>query len=149
MGGASGKLLLGGRESFHVLRTNREALGTGRRSPETGGTRGRWTDLLISLKFSEVLHLEQVSLHREQRHLRVAQDGMRDGVQLQTVLLQTEDLQTGTPRYLRGQTRDLENSFVRKFLSPEKPLGYSRRQTWFWFRLISMACRSDTSGGTL
>lgn len=56
--------------------------------------------LVVSIKVSESLHLKQVSLQREQRYLRLGQDGRRDGGQVQTVLLHTENLQTRTPGHI-------------------------------------------------
>lgn len=57
--------------------------------------------LVVAVKVSKLLHLKQVSLHREERHLRVFQDRQRDGGQLEAVLLQTEDFETWTLGDLR------------------------------------------------
>lgn len=111
----SGKLLLGGGETFHVLRRTQHQqtqLGSGpapaRGSPDwlLGG--GGGPHLLIALQVPELLDLKQVSLHREERHLGVPQDGRRDGGQFQAVLLQPQHLQTGTRRHLSHQDGDLQ-----------------------------------------
>lgn len=47
-----------------------------------GSAMGSRSHLVVALQVPELLHLKQVSLHGEQRHLGVLQDGQRDGGQL-------------------------------------------------------------------
>lgn len=83
----------------------------------------------MALQVSKLLHLKQVALHREERHLRVFQDGQRDGGQLQAVLLQTENFETWTLGDLWGQDGDLEEQ--QEPLIRQEP-GLSRRESGTW-----------------
>lgn len=106
---SSGKLLLGGSETLHILRRKpREPYRHFQPQPQrrlllTKDNQGLKTmdagvqsHLLVAIEVSKLLHLKQVSLHGEERHLRVFQDRQRDGGQFQAVLLQTEDFETWT-----------------------------------------------------
>lgn len=47
----------------------------------------RETYLFIPVEVAQLLHLEQVSLNRQQSHIGVCEDGGGDGGKFQTVLL--------------------------------------------------------------
>lgn len=96
---------------------------------------GVQSHLVVAIKVSKLLHLKQVPLHREERHLRVFQDRQRDGGQFQAVLLQTEDFETWTLGDLWWQDGDLEEqeeTLIIKMVEWALPLPVMGSKTYVW-----------------